>query len=469
MHNPSGIAFVEEPSPSLFQATAALTPVLDGTEREETLGDREEWRLACRIAASRGFYRSELLKRFLLDVCEQGLLGRTGEITEQRIGMRIFGRPDGYDPGEDNIVRSYARMLRKRLDAYFAEEGAAECLRLTIPRGGYVPVFESVPATETQMAQESHSLGAEREEDAPPAEVPTAEPAARETRSWLDGRSATLGLLTGVALVLMAWAVMHTANAHSQYSSAHSLWAQLFVKDRNTLIVPADSGLGILENLTKHPVNVDEYASGSYLTDIRLPAGLDEGDFNDLRRQRYTSVVDLDIATRLAKLPEVIPTRTQIRYARNVTADDFKNSNVILLGSKHTDPWVSLFEKELNFKLEYTPYTDQSYVLNEHPVGMEAKMYRNTTGAKSGPTFGVVAYLPEPGGAGHALVIEGLNMAATQAAADILFDPGVIEPVLKQAMLPNGSLGAFECLIETTSIGASAPGAQIIATRIHPQ
>jgi hypothetical protein len=233
------------------------------------------------------------------------------------------------------------------------------------------------------------------------------------------------------------------------------------------LIVPADSGLGILENLTKHPVNVEEYASGSYMSEIRLPAGLDVEDFNDLRRQRYTSVVDLDIATRLTKLLEVVPTRTQVRYARSITADDIRNSNVILLGSKHTDPWVSLFEKSLNFKLEYTPYTDQSYVLNEHPLGAEEKVYRNTADARPGPTYGVIAYLPEPGGAGHALVIEGLNMAATQAAADILFNPGAIEPVLKQAKLPDGSLEQFECLIETTSIGATAPGAQIIATRIH--
>ena len=94
-----------------------------------------EWQLVQRIASSRGFNKSELLKNFLLYVCERSLTGDAQEITEQRIGIRIFGRPEGYDPGEDNIVRSYARMLRKRLDAYFAEEGAGETLRLLVPRG----------------------------------------------------------------------------------------------------------------------------------------------------------------------------------------------------------------------------------------------------------------------------------------------------------------------------------------------
>ncbi len=465
MHRHSGVAFVEEPNSVDFEAVAASTQMQVGTESVEALGSREEWKLACRIAASRGFFRSELLKRFLLDVCEQGLLGRTQEITEQRIGMRIFGRPPGYDPGEDNIVRSYARMLRKRLDAYFAEEGAAEPLRLTIPRGGYVPVFEPVRGATELAGQPSLPVDLMQQGDT----FPASEPTASSSQPWLNYRSAALGLLCGVAVALMAWAMMQAANARGRTSSAHALWVQLFVKDRNTLIVPADSGLGILENLTRHLVNVEDYANGSYLSDFQIPAGLNDREFNDLRRQHYTSLVDLDIATRLTKLPEVLPTRTQVRYARSITAEDLQNSNVILLGSKHSDPWVSLFEKKLNFKLEFTPLADESYVLNEHPIGTEEKLYRNATDQTPGPTYGVVAYLPEPGGVGHALVIEGLNMAATQAAADTLFNPNLIEPVLRQAQLPDGSLRPFEYLIETTSIGAAAPGSQIIATRIHAQ
>src|ERR1700749_4519874 len=113
-----------------------------------------EWQLVLRIAASRGFSKSELLKKFLLYVCERSLTDDAQEITEQRIGIRIFGRMEGYDPGEDNIVRSYARTLRKRLDAYFAGEGAGETLRVLIPRGGYVPVFEVVPGARRPVATE---------------------------------------------------------------------------------------------------------------------------------------------------------------------------------------------------------------------------------------------------------------------------------------------------------------------------
>jgi len=197
--------------------------------------------------------------------------------------------------------------------------------------------------------------------------------------------------------------------------------------------------------------------------------GLGLENLNDLRRQRYTSVVDLNITSMLTRLPEFIANRTQVRYARGITAEDIKNSNVILLGSTHTNPWVSLFEKRLNFKLKYTPQVDQSFVLNEHPVGAEQTIYRNGSDETSNRTYGAIAYLPSLDGAGHVLIIEGLNMAATQAAADTLFNAKVMKPILQQASLPNGSLKSFELLVETSSIGATAPGAQVIATRFYPQ
>ncbi len=101
-----------------------------------------------RIAASRSLGRSGLLSDFLLYIVDRCVRGRTDEITEQRIGVIVFGRAEGYDPNDDNIVRSYARKLRKRIEEYFAAEGHAERLRLEIPRGGYTPFFsDNVPAS----------------------------------------------------------------------------------------------------------------------------------------------------------------------------------------------------------------------------------------------------------------------------------------------------------------------------------
>jgi hypothetical protein len=190
-------------------------------------------------------------------------------------------------------------------------------------------------------------------------------------------------------------------------------------------------------------------------------------NLNDLRGQRYTSVVDLNITSTLVKLPEFANGRSQIRYARGITIEDLKNSNAILLGSSHTNPWVSLFNDRLNFELEYTATVDQSFILNKHPIGKESLKYSNGTDDTANQTYGVIDYLPGLDGGGHTLIIQGLNMAATQAAADTLFNAEVMQPILQKASLPNGELRSFELLVETKSIEANAPEAQIVAARFY--
>jgi hypothetical protein len=439
------------------------------------LSDMEEWHLACRIAASKLLCRSDLLPRFLLHICEQTLMGNSHNISEQRIGIHIFNRPTDYNPGEDNIVRSYARTLRKRMDEYFESEGSHEPLRIVIPRGGYVPIFVTNADSGHDDPCGSHLV--------PPKMVaPTAGPveagmlplaklgvqrmerAGSQWAVWLKG---LICLLMGCVLGAFAWSATHGPDDGQTSEPAHPIWAELFQKDRNTLIVPADSGLGILQNLTGRQISLETYADGSYFSGETSLPGIDAGNLADLRQQRYTSVVDLNIAAKLMQLREVSAGRVDIRYARSITAEDLKNSNVILLGSSHTNPWASLFEGRMNFRLQYSSTVDQSLVLNERQTGKEQKQYLNGTGQMVNRTYGVIDYLPNLDGGGHVLIIQGLNMAATQAAADVLFYSPDMRPILDRARLPNGSLRSFELLIQTSSIGATDPGAQIIATRFY--
>jgi hypothetical protein len=175
----------------------------------------EEWKLACRIATSKGMAKSELLPRFLLHICEMSLRGRKEEITEQRIGMLIFNRPAGYNPGEDNIVRSYARTLRKRLDDYFSQDGRDEPLRMTIPRGGYVPAFELAPPEDRRTEDSApltavlpaiiaaQSLPAALKQESPDAELAAvATETGHDRRVWL---AAVLGMLGGALLATAIW------------------------------------------------------------------------------------------------------------------------------------------------------------------------------------------------------------------------------------------------------------------------
>src|SRR5690348_5247947 len=103
--------------------------------------EREE--LVRRVASSSTFEKSARLRTFFLDVCHCALDHKPEEAIEQQIGIRVYGRQPGYNPNEDNIVRSQARVLRTKLEHYFANEGKHEAVVITLPKGRYLPAFEA--------------------------------------------------------------------------------------------------------------------------------------------------------------------------------------------------------------------------------------------------------------------------------------------------------------------------------------
>lgn len=446
-----------------------------GSESPSQLVADDSWDLTQRIVTSELFSKSELLPKFLLHICDRELRGLTDELTEQQIGVQVFNRPLGYNPGDDNIVRNYAGQLRKRLDLYFAGEGAQERIRIRIPRGGYVPVFERLaplpiagdPAS--TVNSDSSSIATETQSntsDAFPPETPIVtsalSPKATDWKAFLMG--------VGFSLILFClyilWSSHHYSSLSGTQSAAHPLWSAMFKKDRDTFIVPADSGLGILQNLTERQTNLADYISGKYLTEISS-ASIDSSNLDDLRTQRYTSIADVNILAKLSRLPEVVPDRYVVRFARDLRMEDLQEDNAILLGAIHTDPWVDLLQKRLNFQFVCESHVNHCSIVNLRPSSNEQAIYENESQSPSHNTFGVVAFIPNLNHTGRILLVEGLNMAATQAAADTLLDDERMRPIIQRATLKDGSLAPFELLIETTSVDAAALPSRIVAMRFE--
>jgi hypothetical protein len=187
----------------------------------------------------------------------------------------------------------------------------------------------------------------------------------------------------------------------------------------------------------------------------------------DLNQQRYTSMADLDTVLKFSRLAEAAPDRFTVRYARELHMEDLKDSNAILIGSSFSNPWVELFQKNLNFEFDYQPRPNESEIINRHPLQGELAVYANDANAPSHRTYAVIALVPNLNDTGWVLIIEGLTMAGTQAATDILFNRDAMLPVLNKARAATGQLKPFELLIETRSFGSNAPQATIIASRIY--
>ena len=80
--------------------------------------------------------------RFLAYIVERALAGDSRLLKQYSIATEAFGRSGDFDPDRDPLVRLEAGKLRRNLDGYYANQGAGDPVRISVPRGTYVPVFE---------------------------------------------------------------------------------------------------------------------------------------------------------------------------------------------------------------------------------------------------------------------------------------------------------------------------------------
>ena len=97
-----------------------------------------------RILASPTFGTAKSARRFLRYVVEETLAGRGDQIKEYAVGVSVFDRGNAYDPRADAVVRVEAIRLRNRLHAYYEKDGRSDPVSIDLPKGNYVPVFQSL-------------------------------------------------------------------------------------------------------------------------------------------------------------------------------------------------------------------------------------------------------------------------------------------------------------------------------------
>ena len=96
-----------------------------------------------RILASPQFAASDGARRLLRFVVEETLAGRADTLKEYTLATEVLGRDASFDPKLSPAVRVEAGRLRQRLERYYLTLGRDDPVLIELPRGGYVPRFES--------------------------------------------------------------------------------------------------------------------------------------------------------------------------------------------------------------------------------------------------------------------------------------------------------------------------------------
>jgi hypothetical protein len=444
-----------------------------------------------RILAAPDFVRSPQLARFLLHICIATFEGREQNLSEQHIGVEVFGREPNYDSAADTIVRSHALRLRRRLEQYFQRAGQQETMHLVVPRGGYVPLFlpsadpvvvssqldpyvvagsdsarpdieETHPANNDEAPNLLTTTGrlsvrsAGRESEVPPGIF---------ARSLLGYRIAIASLAL-LCVGLVGILALHL-RTHLPIKRNHLLWSRLFTEDEPTQIVLGDSGLVLFHAVTRQYVSLHDYLSDDVSKQMPHVIHTDPAFAQFLLHRRYTSMVDAATLTHLLRLPEAVPDRTLVHYSRDMHLNDFKTGNIIMIGAQEAVPWVELFENHMDFRFSIDNADSHASFINSQPGLGEATEYNSVSTLTKGKVYSVVAFLPNLSGNGNVLILEGLSMAGTEAAVDLIIDDDRLLPILSKARRPDGSIHHFEMLLESEGLGEGAGPARVVAMHTH--
>jgi hypothetical protein len=144
-----------------------------------------------RILSSDTFTDAPRLQQFLGYVVNETLRGRSNHIKGFTIAHDVFKRANPIDAQDSTIVRVEAGRLRRRLKDYYVEEGKQDPVHIRIPKGAYVPVFEELPPTTEENADDR----------------PAASPSG--TRRPFSSRTGTLAF---IAIVLAIFALFRIFN-----------------------------------------------------------------------------------------------------------------------------------------------------------------------------------------------------------------------------------------------------------------
>lgn len=151
-----------------------------------------------RILASTVFSRSQHLPRFLSFIVDQTLAGQGHTLKESVLAHELYGKGTDFDGGTDPVVRVDARRLRDKLREFY--EGRSDPVVISLPKGSYVPVFES--ATPIDSAR--------------PVVLADREEARRINLTRTRMMVVALALVAAVATAALAWRALRSPGAPGQ-------------------------------------------------------------------------------------------------------------------------------------------------------------------------------------------------------------------------------------------------------------
>ena len=419
------------------------------------------------IVDSTAFKGSRRSQGFLQFVVEHALEGRCDDLKERVLGVELFGRAPSYDTGDDAIVRVTACDVRKRLHHFYAELDRDPQFRIELPPGCYVPEIHQLASAATTQHANLAAEALPREapiNNSPQTAAASVSTPTRETPQRVFGWRRTI--LAAIVLVAVAGALW-IWKSRTASSPVHALpWSAMLRTKRPVHLVFCDPDIVNVQRLLNYSVSLSDYANQKY-----WPTEMDSEArrvFQSISfRGASVAAVDASMALKIDELlrpaarPEIV-----MQTARNTRLADFKTEdNFVVFGSPRSNPWVGLFEDQLDFTFEFDDARKAEFIRNRRPGSGEASLYVPTAaGWGTGQAYAIVALVSNPQQSGHVLLLAGSTAEATEAAGKLALNPNALASVLRNASIEtDGPVQRFEILLRVFTMAGSPNTSEAIA------
>ena len=354
-----------------------------------------------KVLQSSSFHNASMLQQLLRYLAQKTVDPSAETLKEYTIGVEALGRPRDFDPKVDPIVRVQIHRLRQKLKEYYDSDGLHDAIVIEIPKGQYLPFFESSGSVESIAVGKAISAGdAVLSNNQPVQIVPDpVDPKVRRS-GWPVSRSELIAVAAVIAAFIVGlwigsrWAPLSLGKmsaSGARLDPAKSsdpviaFWARYIGNDPTPVIAYPDA-VFLLDNYNdlfriKHGATdyrgapVDPHLAEQFASNPALVARAGQLYYEN----SYLGFGELKAVGMLSNLFGQMGYKPIVKPSRELTVDDLTQHNVIMLGSSSQNIAVAHFSNlgDFSFK-DFDSRLEQwrGIIVNAHPLPNTASTYQ---------------------------------------------------------------------------------------------
>jgi hypothetical protein len=410
-----------------------------------------------RILNSKHFSQAPKKRKFVQLICDYHLAGRAKEINEHLIGLEVYERNDRYSPAEDPVVRVAAHDVRKRLEQYYLHEGRNDEIRLEIPVGSYEPVFKL--ASDDPAEIEAHPSGAHALaaiQDRSPQSAQLENEGRRRRLTWAIGALAAVAI---IVLTINVWRKNQTPGLTAEQYVYDPVWGPFFKSQDPTIQVLSNPPVYVLVNkadpdvLRKNSIDLSKDASKD-LFELLKQTGQGEPEYLAppklyLSPVSHTGIGEAIGAHLITSLFRSRNLGISLKQSRNLTGEDLKDRNLIMLGGRWSNAWAGKMSVKEDFY-----FTPKISIANGAPQPGEQSEYRTKFDEQTGQIledYALITVKPSAQSKNTIMALEGLRGVGTGAAAEMITNKIYLAEINQRLLRlagPNGLPHYYQILLK---------------------